>query len=215
MKDEKAHFTKDRVVYALVAFVSVFTVQLLQQTTNMFDHYVYATLIYTAYVLTVVMQTAWAVRKIAQINAVKAKDGYEYHSSDIYFKTLRDVLKMSLTCMVAAICCGLTGIAGGMVLGPLFLSYGMLPQVMGATNQYITMISSMSVFIQFCLLGSVNYSYAAIFGVTSLFAAALGITLINKFVRKSGRQSVILIFLLTALIIAFLSLPIKIVSNYF
>jgi uncharacterized membrane protein YfcA len=28
----------------------------------------------------------------------------------------------------------MTGIAGGMVLGPLFLSYNMLPQVMSSTN---------------------------------------------------------------------------------
>lgn len=99
-----------------------------------------------------------------------------YHSTDIQFKSYKDVLKMSLVCMVAAILCGLTGIAGGMVLGPLFLSYGMLPQVMGATNQYITMISSLCVFLQFCLLGSVNYSYALLFGTSGLAAAALGIT---------------------------------------
>ena len=43
--------------------------------------------------------------------------------------------------------CGMTGIAGGMVIGPLFLSYKMIPQVMSATNQYITMIASFSVLI--------------------------------------------------------------------
>jgi len=36
--------------------------------------------------------------------------------------------------MIAAILCGLTGIAGGMVLGPLFLTYNMLPSVMSSTN---------------------------------------------------------------------------------
>ena len=41
---------------------------------------------------------------------------------------------MSLVCMVAAVLCGCTGIAGGMVLGPLFMSYGMNTQVMSATN---------------------------------------------------------------------------------
>lgn len=73
----------------------------------------------------------------------------------------------------------------------------------------------MSVFIQFSLLGSVNYAYAVIFGVVALFAAGLGITRINNYIKKSGRQSVILMFLLTALIIAFLSLPAKMVDNYF
>jgi len=36
--------------------------------------------------------------------------------------------------MIAAILAGCTGIAGGMVLAPLFLSYNMLPLVMAATN---------------------------------------------------------------------------------
>ena len=44
--------------------------------------------------------------------------------------------------MIAAILCGCTGIAGGMVLAPLFLSYNMHPLVMGATNQYIGMFTS-------------------------------------------------------------------------
>lgn len=51
--------------------------------------------------------------------------------------------------MIAAILSGISGIAGGMIIGPLFLSYNMLPQVMGATNQYITMIASISVTLQY------------------------------------------------------------------
>jgi hypothetical protein len=55
MLDEKAHFTQSRVIYALVAFVSVFTVQLLQQGTNLFDNYIYAIIVYAAYGLSVVL----------------------------------------------------------------------------------------------------------------------------------------------------------------
>jgi len=36
--------------------------------------------------------------------------------------------------MIAAILTGICGIAGGMVLGPLFLQYNMIPQVMSGTN---------------------------------------------------------------------------------
>ena len=47
--------------------------------------------------------------------------------------------------MIAAILCGATGIAGGMVLGPLFLTYNMQPKVMSSTNQFITLIASIAV----------------------------------------------------------------------
>lgn len=55
--------------------------------------------------------------------------------------------------MIAAALCGMTGIAGGMVLGPLFLTYNMLPSIMSGTNQYITMIASISVAVQFAFIG--------------------------------------------------------------
>jgi uncharacterized membrane protein YfcA len=40
---------------------------------------------------------------------------------------------------------GILGIAGGTIMSPLLLSLGMLPPVVAATNQYIGMISSLSV----------------------------------------------------------------------
>jgi len=61
-------------------------------------------------------------------------------------------MKLSIFCMIAAILSGICGIAGGMIIGPLFLSFGMLPQVMGGTNQFITMIASISVTLQFIYL---------------------------------------------------------------
>jgi len=61
------------------------------------------------------------------------------------FKTTSKIVKLAIFCMIAAILCGMTGIAGGMILGPLFLTYNMVPQVMSGTNQYITMIASIAV----------------------------------------------------------------------
>ena len=68
------------------------------------------------------------------IHDIKKREGYIYDENDVKYKSTNDVLKLAFYCMIAAILCGCTGIAGGMVLGPLFLSYNMLPLVMGATN---------------------------------------------------------------------------------
>ena len=76
----------------------------------------------------------------------------------------------------------MTGIAGGMVLGPLFLSYDMLPQVMSGTNQYITMIASFSVCIQFFCGGQLIMHYAVMFGLLTLVAAFSGIHFVNKII---------------------------------
>jgi hypothetical protein len=60
------------------------------------------------------------------------------------FSSKGSVAFIAVICMVASMLCGMTGIAGGMVLGPLFLSYKMNPQVMQSTNQFITLVASLS-----------------------------------------------------------------------
>ena len=84
---------------------------------------------------------------------IKNRDGYKFDANDYKFETTMDIVKLCFFCMIAAGLCGMTGIAGGMVLGPLFLTYNMLPSIMSGTNQYITMIASISVAVQFVFIG--------------------------------------------------------------
>ena len=120
---------------------------------------------------------------------------------------------METACFIAALLCGCTGIAGGMVLGPLFLKYDMIPQVMSGTNQYITMIASISVAIQFLWLGDMLVNYAVLFGCMTIISAYIGITSINNYVKKSGKQSTITVILTFVLVIALVSLPINYVLD--
>jgi uncharacterized membrane protein YfcA len=48
-------------------------------------------------------------------------------------------------CFGAGVLGGVVGIAGGIILGPLFLTMAMQPVVVGATNQYLALISTISV----------------------------------------------------------------------
>ena len=89
--------------------------------------------------------TYYNVKRVQNIHEIKAKEGYKFDPNDYKFESASDILKLCFFCMIAAGLCGMTGIAGGMVLGPLFLTYDMLPSVMSGTNQYITMIASISV----------------------------------------------------------------------
>ena len=100
--------------------------------------------------------TKHSISTVQYIHEIKHRDGYKFDDNDMRFKSTADIAWLAFVCLIAAVLCGLTGIAGGMVLGPLFLSYNMLPTVMSATNQYITMIASISVCIQFFLLGTLN-----------------------------------------------------------
>jgi len=103
----------------------------------------------------------------------------------------------------------MTGIAGGMVLGPLFLTYNMLPAVMGGTNQFITLVTSLTVALQFFYLGDMNLYFATLFGATTIVSAYVGIKGVQTYINRTGKQSLITIILATCLILALVSLPIN------
>lgn len=138
--EESHHFTIRRFIYTLVCFLALFFTSKFYKETKQVG-------ILVAFGIFTLVVTIWAVRDTVSTHEIKERDGYKFVASDIIFSKTPDVVKLAFFCAIAAVLCGMTGIAGGMVLGPLFLSYNMLPQVMSATNQYITMIASFSVVI--------------------------------------------------------------------
>ena len=153
--------------------------------------------------------TCCVASRVRRAHDLKADRPHLTDEEDIQFNNSCDVIKMTLTCMVAAILCGCTGIAGGMVLGPLFMAYGMNPQVMAATNQYITMVSAVSVALQFALMNDMLWPFAGIFGVATIFAAFLGIRAVQWYIQSSGKESIIALLLIIVLCVALISIPIK------
>lgn len=139
------------------------------------------------FVASMFLLTVYSVKSVKYAHEIKNRDGYSFHPNDMKFDSLFSLIKISVVCFIAAVLCGLTGIAGGMVLGPLFLSYNMLPTVMSGTNQYITMIASISVVIQFLNLGMLNVEMSIFFGAIALVSAFTGIKAIDIYVKKSGR----------------------------
>jgi len=85
------------------------------------------------------------------------------------------IIKLAVFCAIAATLCGFTGIAGGMVLGPLFLSYNMVPEVMAGTNQYITLVASVVTAFQFIYTAELLWGYAMFFGAITILASGCGL----------------------------------------
>lgn len=156
-----------------------------------------------------ILVTICVASRVKRLHELKATRPELVDSEDIPFSNNCDVLKMAFVCMIAAILCGCTGIAGGMVLGPLFMAYGMNPQVMAATNQYITMVSAVSVALQFAMLHDMIWPYAGIFGVSTILAAYLGIRAVQCYIERSGKESIIALLLIIVLSLALISIPIK------
>ena len=104
---------------------------------------------------------------------------------------------------------GILGIAGGTIMSPLFLSLGMLPTVVAATNQYRGMISSLSVSLQNIYRGQRNYSYFIAIGIFILLSAILGLTQVKEIVKRTGRESIVVFAISFVLFVSFIILPVK------
>ena len=79
------------------------------------------------FTVAMIYMTSIAVKRVKKIHECKAALGYDFHPQDMRFRSTGKIVKLVIYCMIAAILCGMTGIAGGMVLGPLFLTYNMVP----------------------------------------------------------------------------------------
>lgn len=133
-----------------------------------------------------IVMTFVVAKRTERANKLKKLFKYKGDPEDITFKNMKEVLSTAAVCMFASMLCGCTGIAGGMVLGPLFMSYGMKPSVMSATNQYITMIASLSVVIQFAMLQELNWYFCGIFGLATVFSAFIGLKVLDWYMEKAG-----------------------------
>jgi uncharacterized membrane protein YfcA len=147
--EEKYHFTCQRSVFILFNFCMLFVTQFFygqkEGSTYFLGSFKY--LLLAAFITTMMIVTYISIKRINRLHEVKKRDGYDFDEKDTTFDTMGEIAALAFVCMIAAILCGCTGIAGGMVLGPLFLKYNMHPQIMSGTNQYITMIASVSVAI--------------------------------------------------------------------
>ena len=63
----------------------------------------------------------------------------------------------------------------------------MHPQIMPGTNQYIAMIASLAVFMQFIYLGNVDVRYTIYYGIISIWGAYVGIKIANRYNQRKGK----------------------------
>ena len=126
--------------------VALLTTQILygsstQKTQLLPDWARYLVLALFAFIM--IMLTYQNISKVQNIHMIKNRDGYKFDANDYKFNSFYDIAKLCVLCFIAGVVNGMV-CAGGMILGPLFLTYNMLPSIMSATNQYINMIACIS-----------------------------------------------------------------------
>jgi uncharacterized membrane protein YfcA len=103
------------------------------------------------------------------------------------------------TALFGGIASGLLGIGGGLIVAPLLLEMGLLPEVTSASSSFLVLFTSASTSIQFMINGMLNLDYASVLFLLSISASFIGVNLINRLVKNTNRPSII-VFLLGILI---------------
>lgn len=132
----------------------------------------------------------------------KAAVDYPFLEGDVVWTWSKFRLYSCATFM-AGMVAGLIGIGGGMVLGPMMLQLGILPQVSSATTATMIALTSSAAAMLFVTSGLVPPSYAATYSAIAFFGALVGKSYIDKLVKRCQLTSIIILILAT--IIAFAS----------
>eukprot|EP00397_Hematodinium_sp_SG-2012_P016261 GEMP01016584.1.p1 GENE.GEMP01016584.1~~GEMP01016584.1.p1 ORF type:complete len:561 (+),score=103.40 GEMP01016584.1:296-1978(+) len=135
----------------------------------------------------------------AVVKSIRKKHvGFPFVQGDVQW-TWRLFFYYSLITFGAGIIAGMIGIGGGMVLGPLMLQLGLLPQVSTASTATMIMLTSSSVAAIAVMQNSIPWSYALTFFCVAFCGALIGKYKIDAFVKKK-KLTAVLIFLLAGII---------------
>jgi uncharacterized membrane protein YfcA len=104
---------------------------------------------------------------------------------------------------------GIVGTSGILILSILLFNMDLHPLVIANTNQYLSLASTFSVFIQFLYMDVYNFPYALYLGIFVFIGSFSGIYYVNKIIKATGRQSVIIFALAVVLFLSLITLPLK------
>ena len=141
--------------------------------------------------------------RIRTLNAAeeKAALGHEPLEGDLAWDKKTTAVYPAL-CVFAGVAAGLLGIGGGMVLGPLLVELGCLPQPIAATSAYVVFITATAGLAQVTILGLLPGDYALLFSCFGVFATFLGQTAVDYVVKKYKKDAIVILVIGAIMIIA-------------
>nr|DAD23229.1 TPA_asm: hypothetical protein HUJ06_024692 [Nelumbo nucifera] len=97
---------------------------------------------------------------------------------------------------------GVFGIGGGMLISPLLLQVGILPEVTAATCSFMVLFSSSMSAVQYLLAGVNHINKIIIFSIGTFVASLLGLLVVQRAIVKYGRASLIVFSVSTVMAIS-------------
>ena len=122
----------------------------------------------------------------------------------LFFKKRKDTnfredvpfIPLSIIGTVAGLLSGMLGIGGGGIISPLLLMMGFNPKKITAITAFVVPFSSLSGFLTYWTLGSVDWKLLAITSLSGLAGASIGTTLMQKHLDPKVVKKILAVILL-------------------
>lgn len=138
-------------------------------------------------------------RSLLAEEKLKYMIGYNFDEEDVRWN-VKGIVTLSVFSLLCGALASTVGIGGGVLYNPLLLLVGVNPQVAAASGMYITLYNTLSTVAQFLILGRLPIVWSLFLGVFVVGCSVIGIMVINSWVKRSGRQSLI-VFILGGLVL--------------
>ncbi|GMF09702.1 unnamed protein product [Phytophthora lilii] len=130
----------------------------------------------------------------------KAAVNYQYVEGDIRW-TKKTVVYFPLGCAVAGIVAGMFGVGGGIITGPIMIELGIVPEVASSTTALMILYSSAAATAKFAVFKMIAWDWALLLCAVAFVVTSASQVVILGFVRRTGRQSIIVLCISTAVLI--------------
>ncbi|GAB9464135.1 hypothetical protein Gpo141_00001576 [Globisporangium polare] len=161
----------------------------------------------TAYWVLLWVEVPWALGFTAffAVNMTKRRAhklalGFPFVAGDIEW-TRKTVVLFPLGCFVAGIVAGLFGVGGAIVAVPLMLEIGVVPEVASATSALLVLYSSAAASAKFAMFNQIVWDWSIVLCVFAFVVTVVAQVFILGYVRRTGRQSIIVFCIATTVCI--------------
>lgn len=114
--------------------------------------------------------------------------------------------KVVILGLITGVMSGVLGIGGGLVLTPVLLAMGLSPKSTTTSCNLLIVFSSFTSSLLFCLMGKLYVDFAVVVAVPCIFSCYICSTVVNAYIKKTGRQSVLVLILTLTIAVAVLFL---------
>jgi len=133
--------------------------------------------------------------------------GYKFETDDMKW-THEGSNKVLTVSLMTGLVCGCLGLTGGVFLGPMLLWMKVRTETSAATCSFVVSFSSSVAFAQYAAAGMVKYTYGIYYASWAGVGALVGVVLLEKRMKESGRPSLSVYILALVLAMATVLVPI-------